>query len=199
MTKKKKSDKDHEQEDQAVEQEVVDTVEELDESESVETEPAEPEEILDPEEVLTRERDDYKDKWLRAVAEQDNVRKRARREVVDARRFAVADVVRDLLDVLDNFERAAASVTEEGDDSANVQSIRSGFDLIHSRFREILGARGLEAVPAETGQEFDPNIHEAVMRMESEDVESGAIVEVAQTGYKLNDLVLRPARVVVAQ
>ncbi|MBC8426889.1 nucleotide exchange factor GrpE [bacterium] len=196
---KKKSDKDHEQEAQAVEAEAVepdtvDTVEEPDEPE-----PVEPEVILDPEEVLTRERDDYKDKWLRAVAEQDNVRKRARREVVDARRFAVADVLRDLLDVLDNFERATASVTDEGDDGANLKSIRSGLEMIHNRFKEILSARGVEAVPAETGQEFDPNIHEAVMRMESEDVESGAIVEVAQTGYKLNDLVLRPARVVVAQ
>jgi molecular chaperone GrpE len=194
---KKNSKKDIEQEDQAVESEVVDALDEADEG--AEPELVEPVEILDPEEVLTRERDDFKDKWLRAVAEQDNVRKRARREVVDTRRFAVADVLRDLLDVLDNFERAAASVTEESDEGATLKSIRSGFDLIHSRFREILVARGLEAVPAETGQEFDPNIHEAVMRMESEDVESGAIVEVAQTGYKLNDLVLRPARVVVAQ
>lgn len=152
-------------------------------------------EMPDPEVLLVRERDDYKDKWLRAAAEQDNIRKRARREVADARRFAAADLVRDLLEVLDNFERAIASAAGNDDDSA----LRSGLDLIHGRFRAILVARGLEPVPAETGQEFDPNIHEAVMRIESADVVSGAIVEVAQTGYRLDDLVLRPARVVVAE
>lgn len=154
----------------------------------------------DPETLLARERDDYKDRWLRAVAETDNVRKRARRETVDARRFATADLMRDLLEVLDNFERAAASADDaDGDGNGGDEALRSGLDLIRTRFREILAARGLEPVPAEPGQDFDPNIHEAVMRAESEDVASGAIVEVAQTGYRLDDLVLRPARVVVAQ
>ncbi len=151
----------------------------------------------DPEVLLARERDEFKDKWLRAVAETDNVRKRARRETVDARRFATADLMREMLEVLDNFERAAASADDDADGGDD--ALRSGLELIHNRFREILAARGLEPVPAEPGQDFDPNIHEAVMRAESEDVPSGAIVEVAQIGYRLDDLVLRPARVVVAQ
>jgi len=149
--------------------------------------------------VLARERDDFKDRWLRAVAEQENVRKRTRREVGDARRFAVADLLRDLLEVLDNFERAAASAAalEDGDGERN--GLHSGFELIHGRFREILEGRGVTVVPAEPGQTFDPAIHEAVLRVESEDVASGEIVDVAQTGYEYDDLVLRPARVVVAQ
>lgn len=182
-------------EDEAVE-ETVEAADALPEEEAPEVEP---EEAPDPLELLAAERDAFKDKWLRAVAEQDNVRKRARRETTDARRFAVADLMRDLLEVLDNFERATASAEGAEEDEARAGALRSGLDLIHGRFREILVARGLEPVPAETGQVFDPNIHEAVMRMESAEVDSGAVVEVAQSGYRLDDLVLRPARVVVAE
>jgi molecular chaperone GrpE len=146
---------------------------------------------------LARERDDYKDKWLRAHAELDNVRKRARREIAEAQTFAVADVLRDLLDVLDNFERAAgaAAAAPAGD----AEAIRSGVGLIHGRLREILGARGLTPIPTAKGDPFDPGIHEAVMQMDGEGVESGAVLEVAQAGYRLGDLVLRPCRVVVAR
>ena len=157
------------------------------------------EEELSPEALLIRERDDFKDRWLRAVAEQDNVRKRARREVGDAYRFAVVDLVRELLEVLDNFERAAASAAADDENDEESKGLRSGFELIHGRFHAILTGRGLEPVPAEKGQSFDPAIHEAVMRIECDDVASGEIVDVAQTGYRLDDLVLRPARVVVAQ
>ncbi len=144
---------------------------------------------------LARERDDYKDKWLRAHAELDNVRKRARREIAEAQTFAVADVLRDLLDVLDNFERAAGAATANGD----AEAVRSGVALIHGRLREILGARGLTPIPTAKGDPFDPGIHEAVMQMDGDGVESGAVMEVAQAGYRLGDLVLRPCRVVVAR
>ncbi len=191
MSKKKKVEPETEAPEQAVEAEAPEEVVEPDEAADA------PEPEPDPLEVLTGERDDFKDRWLRAVAEQDNVRKRARREVSDARRFAVVEMLRELLEVLDNFERAAASA--DGDADGGAKALRSGLDLIHGRFREILKARGLEVVPAEKGQAFDPAIHEAVMRIESEDVASDEIVEVAQKGYRLEDLVLRPARVVVAQ
>lgn len=150
----------------------------------------------DPLAELARERDDYKNKWLRAHAELDNVRKRARREIAEAQTFAVADVLRDLLDVLDNFERAAGAAAAATGDA---EAIRSGVGLIHGRLREILGARGLVPIPTAKGDPFDPGIHEAVMQMEGEGVEPGAVLEVAQTGYRLGDLVLRPSRVVVAR
>ncbi|MBC8423520.1 nucleotide exchange factor GrpE [bacterium] len=191
MSKNKKAEHETEAPAQAAQDEALDEAVEPDETADT------PEPEPDPLDVLTGERDDFKDRWLRAVAEQDNVRKRARREVSDANRFAVIDLLRDLLEVLDNFERAAASAA--GDEAAEARGLRSGFDLIHGRFQEILTGRGLETVPAETGQPFDPAIHEAVMRIESDDVDSGGIVEVAQKGYRLEDLVLRPARVVVAQ
>ncbi|MBU0743020.1 nucleotide exchange factor GrpE [bacterium] len=198
MTKKKKA----EQKAEAPEQRVAAEAE-VDTDDAAVVHPANgaaaPGDESSAEELLTRERDDLKDKWLRAVAEQDNVRKRTRREVGDAYRFAVADLVRELLEVLDNFERAAASAAAGGESGEEPRGLRSGFELIHVRFREILEGRGLEAVPADKGQSFDPSIHEAVLRIESDDVASGEIVDVAQAGYRLNDLVLRPARVVVAQ
>jgi molecular chaperone GrpE len=170
-------------------------VESTDETPAAEAGQPEP----DPLAVLAAERDDYKDKWLRAHAETENVRKRSRREVVDAAAFARADVIRDLLEVLDNFDRATASLDAADDESAGLEAVRSGLTLVHESLRETLRRRGLEPVPAETGQTFDPELHEAVMQMESDTVESGAIVDVAQVGYRLGDLVLRPSRVVVAQ
>jgi molecular chaperone GrpE len=155
----------------------------------------EPDAADDARRELARERDDYKDKWLRAHAELDNVRKRARREIAEAQTFAVADVLRDLLDVLDNFERAAGAAAA----NADAEAVRSGIALIHGRLREILGMRGLVPIPTAKGDPFDPGIHEAVMQMEGDGVESGAVLEVAQAGYRLGDLVLRPCRVVVAR
>jgi len=195
MSEKKKAEHETETSGQAPEQAAED--EALDEAVEPDETADAPEHEPDPLDVLTGERDDFKDRWLRAVAEQDNVRKRARREVSDARRFAVVDMLRDLLEVLDNFERAAASAAD--DEAEDAKGLRSGLDLIHGRFHEILKGRGLVPVPAEKGQAFDPAIHEAVMRIESDDVETGGIVEVAQKGYRLEDIVLRPARVVVAQ
>lgn len=184
---------------------------ELDETGAEESEPAEVDEEEedeapaaeavepDPLAEMQIERDDYKDRWLRIVAELDNFRKRSRKEVADSRRFAVADCLRDLLEVLDNFERAEAALPEDGGDGESLASFREGMDLVHGRLNEILSARGLVRIAAGPGTVFDPNLHEAVMQIESEDYESGEITDVAQAGYRMGDLVLRPSRVVVAR
>jgi len=153
----------------------------------------------DPLAEMESERDDYKDRWLRIVAELDNFRKRSRKEVADSRRFAVADCLRDLLEVLDNFERAEAVLPEDGGNGESLASFREGMDLVHDRLNEILAARGLVRIAAGPGTVFDPNLHEAVMQIDSEDYESGEITDVAQAGYRMGDLVLRPSRVVVAR
>ncbi len=154
----------------------------------------------DPLDELRRERDDLHDRWLRAAAELDNVRKRARREVAEARRLAEASLLRDMLEVVDNFERAAAALPPAADDEpADTARLRSGLSLIESRFQEILAGRGLSRIEAGPGVVFDPNLHEAVLQVESEEHASGLITEVAQPGYRLDDMVLRPSRVVVAR
>ncbi len=148
-------------------------------------------------ETVTAELESLRDRWLRAVAEQENLRKRTQREVTDARRFAQADLMRDLLEVLDNFERAAASV-EDQELPEQMRSFKEGMDLIRRHLWEVLAARGLERIEAGPGVRFDPSVHEAVMQTESAEHEQGAIVEVVQAGYRLGDLVVRPSRVVVA-
>lgn len=147
---------------------------------------------------LRRERDELRDRWLRAVAELDNFRKRTRKELEDARVYAVAGLLRDLLEVLDNFERATISMREMGGGEGELENLKNGVQLIHQRFRDLLLAQGLERIDA-AGAEFDPSLHEAILQVEQEGVPSGRITEVVQPGYKLKDLVIRPCRVIVAR
>lgn len=137
-----------------------------------------------------------REKWLRAMAELENFRKRSRREIENSINFANASVLRELLDVLDNFERAqsVANENEEGAGEAYIEGMR----LIYQRFVEVLRQNGLERVPAK-GEEFDPNLHEAVSQIETDEVQSGKVAHVVQDGYRLKEMVLRPAKVVVAK
>lgn len=162
---------------------------------AVEEEPVEEPEVS-REDQLALERDEFRDKWMRAVAETDNVRKRSRREVQDARRFAQAETLRSFLDVYDNCERALQSMNVDKDDEQG-QSVRQGVELIFQRFQNALKERGAGLIEVD-GCEFDPSVHEAVGSMAREGVEAGHVIEVVQQGFKFGDMVLRPARVVVS-
>jgi molecular chaperone GrpE len=146
-------------------------------------------------EALRRERDEAQDKWLRAMAELDNLRKRTRREVADARRFTQADTLRGFLDVLDNLERALQSTAAHADTGAP-DPFRDGIELIRQRFRAVVQDLGVTPIEA-LGLHLDPLVHEAVGQIPREGAESGTIIEVAQAGYRLGELVLRPARVII--
>jgi molecular chaperone GrpE len=168
------------------------TNDEMDAAASAEAAPvAEP----DPLAVLTAERDDFREKWLRVVAELDNVRKRTGRELMQSRRFAQADVLRSLLEVQDNFERALQSVPAAADTDAP-DSFREGVELIHLRVRGLLKEHGV--MPMEVLMAgFDPAVHEAVGQLPREGFEPGLVIEVVQQGYHFGDMVLRPARVII--
>jgi len=174
--------------------ETEDTVEvEALDDQAVELE-AEPE--LTPEEILAAERDEFQEKWLRTVAELDNVRKRARREVVDSRRFAQADVLRSFLEIQDNFERALQAANGQGDTEPN-DGFREGVELIFQRLRGIMKEKGVERIEA-LDAEFDPAVHEAVGQLPREGVEPGHVIEIVQQGYRFGEMVLRPARVIIS-
>ncbi len=169
-----------------------------------ETEAAEPgaEEVAaieaepDPLAELAAERDEFKEKWLRVVAELDNVRKRTSRELLQSRRFAQADVLRSFLEIQDNFERALQS--EAGDaDTDHAKSFREGVELIYQRLRGLLKEKGVEPMEV-LEQEFDPTFHDAVGQLPREGVEPGIVIEVVQQGYHFGDMVLRPARVIIS-
>lgn len=132
------------------------------------------------------------DKLLRMVAEFENYKKRTRREWELHQKRANAELIKDILGILDDFERAFEASDEAGD------HFRSGINLIYSGLLEVLGRAGLTEVEAEK-LEFNPQYHEAMGEMESDEVEEGYIAQVVQKGYKLHDQLLRPAKVIVAK
>jgi molecular chaperone GrpE len=139
---------------------------------------------------LEQENRELKDRYIRTLADFENYRKRSEREKNDYFRYALAGTVKDLLPVLDNFDRALEHA-EEGDD------FHKGVLLICKQLYDVLKRHGLRAIE-DAGVPFDPNIHEAVVREESSDVPSHTVVAVLQKGYFLHDRLLRPALVKVA-
>jgi molecular chaperone GrpE len=133
---------------------------------------------------------DWRDRYMRALADFDNYRKRADREKQDFFKYALADTVRDLLPILDNFDRALDHA-EEGDE------FHRGVAMIYKQLFDVLKKHGLRIID-EANVKFDPNIHEGVMRHEDPSVPSQTVVEVLQKGYFLHDRLLRPAMVKVA-
>ncbi len=138
---------------------------------------------------------DYKDQWMRAVAELDNVRKRARRDGAQSEQRGIARMARELLPALDNLDRAIAAAAAHPE-SANPELI-SGIRLVQE---ELLGALGQVGVvrDAALGEPFNPHLHEAVAQQPVEGQAAGTVIEVYEQGYRLGDEVLRAAKVVVA-
>jgi molecular chaperone GrpE len=139
---------------------------------------------------LAAERADLHDRLLRARAEFDNARRRAERERSDFLQFAAMDLVREILPVLDDFERALKVETAD-------REYAKGVELIYQRLYEALKRMGLEPIETE-GKQFDPNQHEAVQRVETEEAEDQAILGELQRGYNFRGKLLRPAWVRVA-
>jgi len=143
---------------------------------------------------LRSELADSHDRLLRTVAEMDNLRKRTRLEVLDSRRFAQADLLRPLLEILDNFDRAL----DHASDDTN-EAFHQGVAMIAQNFRQTLLDHGVQLIEAE-GCAFDPARHEAVGQQPApEGTEPGTILTEVQPGYTLGDFVLRASRVIVAQ
>ena len=143
-------------------------------------------------EALARERDHFKDLLLRSTAEFDNYRKRVERERRETIEQANADLIRELLPLLDDLERAARA--DAGD---HVEAFRQGVTLFGRRFADLLAARGVTALDP-LGAAFDPHEHEAIAREAREGAAEGQVIEVLSLGYKLKDRLLRPAVVKVA-
>jgi molecular chaperone GrpE len=138
---------------------------------------------------------DFKDLYLRAAAETDNIRKRARRDVEAAQARGVARLARELLPSLDNLDRAlAAAESQEGDAEHH---LTKGIRLVQQELLTALTRVGIEAYSPE-GETFDPHIHEAVAQLPAEGVATGTVTQVYQPGYRYKDEVLRAAKVVVA-
>ena len=147
----------------------------------------------DPIEALRQEKEALHERLLRTAAEFDNYRKRVERERRDLSEFAAADVLAELLPIIDNFERALeAPPTPDG------EALRRGVELIHKQMLDLLRKRGVTPIDA-LGADFDPNVHEAVVHEASAGSRDGEVIQQLQRGYKLGDRLLRPAMVKVAK
>jgi molecular chaperone GrpE len=147
----------------------------------------------DPLDALQREKDTLQDRLLRTAAEFDNYRKRMDRERRELAEYASADILKDLLPILDNFERALqAPATAESD------AFRKGIELIHKQMLDVLRKRGVKPIEA-LGTDFDPNFHQAVIHEESATHREGEVMAELQRGYLLGERLLRPAMVKVAK
>ena len=145
--------------------------------------------------VLEKEKKDNWDRYLRAAADLENMRKRQKREIDDARHDTKNRVLKEILPVVDNLERA---VEHAGDaEDPKLKPIIEGVHLVLRQFQTAFERLEVSPVPAE-GQPFDPNMHEAISQAESE-LPPGTVVQVLQRGYRAGDRLLRPALVVVAK
>ena len=142
-------------------------------------------------EELERERDEYLNDLKRVAADFENYRKRVARDLEGLAARAHERLVKELLPVLDDLERALQAAAEHEE-----AKLEEGLRLVHRELVEALAREGLSEV--ETDGQFDPHVHEALLSQASEK-EDGAVIEVLQKGYRLGDRVLRPARVVVSQ
>lgn len=145
-------------------------------------------------EKLRAELEEMKDKYLRQAAEFDNFKRRNARERIEMIQTAGKEVITELLDVLDDSERAQKQL-ETTDD---IQQVREGVQLVFSKLRNILAAKGLKAMETK-GMEFNPDLHEAITEIEAGDKMKGRIVDEIQKGYYLNDKIIRFAKVVVGK
>ena len=138
---------------------------------------------------------DYRDQYLRAMAELDNVRKRARRDVSQAEARGIAKLAKELLPAIDNFARALDAAESQPENRDH--HLTDGIRLVQNELLSALARVGIEP-DSPKGQPFDPHCHEAIAQQPVEGAASGTIVEVYSQGYRYRDDVLRPAKVVVA-
>lgn len=162
-----------------------------DERPEIETTPEEP--------SLDAQLAEAKDKLLRAYAEMENTKKRAQRDVKDAREYAVTGFARDMLDVADNLSRALSSIDEDAKTSAGpaLATLLEGVELTERRLASTLERHGVKKVEPKPGDPLDPNVHQAATQVPA-DQPKGAIAHVMQPGYVIGERTLRAAMVVVS-
>lgn len=184
MAKKKKAE-----ESPPAEEEVTEVTEETADQEEIEEQMT----VEDPLQAALNEAADNKDLYLRALADLENYRKRAQREKEDAIRFANDNILRNIIPVLDNLERAIEHARTTEDQG----SLLEGVEMTLDQFHKVLDGAGVTPVEA-MGQPFDPNFHQAMGQVPSDEQPPNTVVQELQKGYILNGRLLRPAMVMVS-
>lgn len=155
---------------------------------------------VDERTVLEAQVAEFKDKFLRAAAEMENTRRRAERDVADARTYSIAGFARDMLNVADNLGRALDAIDPQTRDAAEgtLKGLLDGVELTGRELLKTLEKHGVRLVDP-SGQKFDPNFHQAMFEVPDDKVPAGTVVQLIQPGYAIGDRVLRPALVGVAK
>ena len=157
---------------------------------------AEAEAVENEFDLLQKELNDMKDKYARVHADFENIKKRLEREKYTAVEYSNEKFAKDMIPILDALDGAMKSIDSDGDKAELFDKLKEGIELTHKQFLTSLEKHGVTVVSHD--EPFDPNIHNAVQAVDSDEVESGQIVQTFQTGYKYKDRPLREAMVVVA-
>ena len=143
---------------------------------------------------------ELKDQLLRSVAELENSRKRHKSQLEDSNKYAVSKFAKDLIEVVENLYRATNSIKqEELDSNEGLKKFYDGIEMTKKDLLSTLDRHGVKRIDPVKGDEFDPNLHEAVANIPAPDTEDGCVVDAVQAGYVINDRLLRPAMVAVAK
>lgn len=145
-------------------------------------------------EAATAERDQFKEKWTRALADHDNYRRRIQREMEEDRRYAAMPVLKALLPAFDGLDRAVVAATQ----TKNVDELIQGIQLTIRQLEAALNGIGAKSIPA-LGLPFDPHLHEAISQIPSADQPPMTVLHDVERGYMLHDRIVRPSKVIVAK
>jgi len=147
--------------------------------------------------LLTAERDDLKERLMRALADAENSRKRGERDRRDAEVYGGSKLARDLLSVYDNMSRALDTVDDAQRDTS--KALIEGIELTLRELLNTFSKHKIERVAPEVGEKFDPQFHEAMFEIPTPDADNGTVMQVIETGYVIHDRLLRPAKVGIAK
>ncbi|WP_299983632.1 nucleotide exchange factor GrpE [uncultured Ruegeria sp.] len=145
---------------------------------------------------LRAQRDDYKDKFMRALADAENARKRGDKARRDAEQYGGSKLARDMLPVYDNMKRALEAATDEQKEVAG--PLLEGVELTMRALKDVFQRHGIEVITPKVGDRFDPNVHEAMFEAPVPGTKAGDIIQVSAEGFMLHDRLLRPAQVGVS-
>ena len=158
----------------------------------------EEENIENEEEKLQEEIRNLKEDKIRVLAEMENLRKRFDREKIDSIKYGSISFARDILSPGDNLERALSAINQEEDHPQSIKNLIEGHKMVQKELSSVLEKNGISKIIS-MNEKFDPNLHQAIMEVERDDIDEGIIVQEIQTGYMMNDRLLRPAMVGVSK
>ena len=205
MSKKEQNDQQETKEKIEKEEIIENKDENLEESNStkndepqVEADSTEEENEESEEERLQEEVRALKEDKIRVLAEMENLRKRFDREKIDSIKYGSVNFARDILSPGDNLERALSAINQEEDHPQSIKNLIEGLKMVQKEFSSALEKNGISKINS-MNEKFDPNLHQAMMEVERDDLDEGIVVQEIQTGYMMHDRLLRPAMVGVSK